>query len=46
MKAKKSWKYPGGVEYQSVRLEAEGHTIRKKGKRYFVADFEQKLVRA
>jgi alkylated DNA nucleotide flippase Atl1 len=38
-------KYPGGTEYQTVRLEAEGHTVVKKGKRSFVADFERRLVR-
>ena len=36
-------KYPGGAEAQKVKLEAEGHTIIKKGRtniRYFVKDYE------
>jgi hypothetical protein len=36
-------KYPGGVERQRKMLEAEGHTITKKGQRLFVQDFEKKL---
>lgn len=36
-------KYPGGVEGVAKRLRAEGHTIRTKGKRRLVADFEKKL---
>lgn len=34
-------KYPGGVEAQKAKLEAEGHTILRKGRtniRYFVKD--------
>ena len=38
-------KYPGGVEYQNLLLTAEGHHVVKKGKRYFVLDYERKLVR-
>ena len=37
-------KYPGGIEAQMARLEAEGHTVVQRGKRYFVEDFERKLV--
>lgn len=40
-------KYPGGTEAQKERLEAEGHTIVKKGRtniRYFVKDYEKVLV--
>jgi len=37
-------KYPEGIEGQKLRLEMEGHEITQKGKRYFVKDFEQKLV--
>lgn len=36
-------KYPGGVEAQRTKLEAEGHTIISKGRknlRYFVKDWE------
>ncbi len=39
-------KYPGGIEKQIEKLEAEGHTIIKKGKtniKYFVQDFEKVL---
>lgn len=39
-------KYPGGVEAQIARLEAEGHTIIQKGRtniRYFVKDYENAL---
>lgn len=36
-------KYPGGVEAQKKRLEAEGHTIERKGKRSVVATFEKAL---
>ena len=39
-------KYPGGVEAQKARLEAEGHTIIQKGRtniRYFVKDYEVAL---
>lgn len=37
-------KYPGGIEAQMSRLEAEGHTVVQRGKRYFLEDFAQKLV--
>ena len=33
-------KYPGGIPGLKRRLQAEGHIVVKKGKRYFVADFE------
>jgi alkylated DNA nucleotide flippase Atl1 len=36
-------KYPGGLEEQKRRLEAEGHTIAQRGKRFFVADYETHL---
>jgi hypothetical protein len=36
-------KYPDGIEGQKALLEAEGHTIIQKGKRYFVKDYVQKL---
>jgi len=35
-------KFPGGIESQKARLEAEGHTIVQKGKRYFVEGYEEK----
>ena len=39
-------KYPGGMEAQKEKLEAEGHTIIQKGRkniRYFVKDYEKNL---
>jgi alkylated DNA nucleotide flippase Atl1 len=36
-------KYPGGLEEQKTRLEAEGHTIVQKGKIYMVEKFESFL---
>jgi hypothetical protein len=38
-------KYPGGVEAQRCRLEAEGHRIEKRGKRFFVADYDSVLFK-
>jgi hypothetical protein len=34
-------KYPGGIEGVRKRLQAEGHKVIQKGKRYLVADFEK-----
>lgn len=39
-------KYPGGIESQKEKLEAEGHTILSKGRkniRYYVKDYEMAL---
>lgn len=39
-------KYPGGIEAQKNKLEAEGHTIIQKGRtnlRYYVKDWEKQL---
>lgn len=39
-------KYPGGIEAQKEKLEAEGHTIMQKGRknlRYYVKDYESVL---
>lgn len=39
-------RYPGGIEAQKEKLEAEGHTILQKGRksiRYYVKDYEQVL---
>ena len=39
-------KYPGGVEAQKEKLEAEGHSIIQKGRtniRYFVKDYDKFL---
>jgi alkylated DNA nucleotide flippase Atl1 len=38
-------KYPGGIAKLKQRLEAEGHTVIKKGKRFVVADFEKALFK-
>ncbi|MET3441297.1 alkylated DNA nucleotide flippase Atl1 [Variovorax paradoxus] len=38
-------KYPGGIEAQMTKLEAEGHTVVQRGKRYFVEDFAKKPAR-
>lgn len=38
-----SEKFPGGIAEQQRRLEQEGHTVVQRGKRCFVADYEQKL---
>lgn len=37
-------KYPGGVEALKVRLEAEGHRVVAKGKKWIVADYDRCLV--
>ena len=37
-------KYPGGVAGQKARLEAEGHTVVARGKRWVVEDYESALV--
>lgn len=39
-------KYPGGVEAQKAKLEAEGHTVLQKGRknlRYYVQNYEAAL---
>jgi len=36
-------KYPDGQERQKALLEAEGHTVVQKGRRYFVSGYESKL---
>ena len=40
-------KYPGGVEAQKKRLEAEGHIVLQKGRtnlRYYIKDYEKALL--
>ncbi|WP_213956400.1 MULTISPECIES: MGMT family protein [unclassified Variovorax] len=37
-------KYPGGIESQMRKLEAEGHTVVQRGKRFFVEDYERRLI--
>jgi len=38
-------KYPGGVEEQKKHLEAEGHKVIQKGKKYRVENYEKYLWR-
>ena len=38
-------KYPGGLDEIQRRLEAEGHTVVRRRRRAFVADFERRLAR-
>jgi len=38
-------KYPGGIPNLKRRLAAEGHRVVQKGKRFFVANYEQKLTK-
>ena len=37
-------KYPGGIEGVRKRLQAEGHKVIQKGRRYLVADWEKARV--
>jgi hypothetical protein len=37
-------KYPGGPEAIKQRLEAEGHRVIQKGKRFLVVDFEKRIL--
>jgi hypothetical protein len=37
-------KYPGGAERHKKLLEREGYPVMKKGKRYYVPDFEKYLL--
>ena len=37
-------KYPGGSEAQTVLLKQEGHVVVKKGKNYFVKDYQKAIV--
>jgi alkylated DNA nucleotide flippase Atl1 len=38
-------KYPGGIEKQATLLEAEGHPVIQKGKKWVVKDWEKTLVK-
>ena len=38
-------KFPGGLEAQRARLEAEGHAVVARGRKLFVQDYESKLAR-
>ncbi len=37
-------KYPGGISQLRKHLSAEGHRVVAKGKRFFVVDYENRLV--
>ena len=37
-------KFPGGIPALTNRLAAEGHTVVRKGRRYFVPNFERALA--
>jgi len=37
-------KYPGGIDGQRELLVSEGHRVEQRGKRYFVENYEGKLV--
>lgn len=37
-------KYPGGEKNQKRLLEKEGHRVVSKGRKYFVEDYEKRLV--
>jgi alkylated DNA nucleotide flippase Atl1 len=37
-------KYPGGLEGQKAKLEAEGHVVIQKGKKLVVQDFGKKTI--
>ena len=37
-------KFPGGAEAHKKFLEKEGHKVIKKGKKYFVVDYEKSLM--
>ena len=38
-------KFPGGIAAQKRKLKAEGHRLEKRGKRFFVADYESVLFK-
>jgi alkylated DNA nucleotide flippase Atl1 len=37
-------KYPGGADAMRAKLEAEGHRVIEKGRRYFVEQYERRVV--
>ncbi|HEX7860756.1 MAG TPA: hypothetical protein VF773_10545 [Verrucomicrobiae bacterium] len=37
-------KYPGGINALRAKLKAEGHSVTKKGNRYFVTDLDTLVV--
>lgn len=38
-------KYPGGITALTARLEAEGHSVFQRGKRFFVRDYEHAIAK-
>jgi beta-phosphoglucomutase-like phosphatase (HAD superfamily) len=38
-------KYPGGIQDLMNRLESEGHVVVQRGKRFYVEDYDRKLVK-
>lgn len=38
-------KYPGGLAKLKQRLEAEGHRVVQRGKKFFVVDYEKRLAK-
>jgi len=38
-------KYPGGVEHQKTRLEAEGHKVVKKGQKHMLVALDKVLMK-
>lgn len=38
-------RYPGGIANLRKRLQAEGHKVLQKGKRFFVQDYEKRLIK-
>jgi len=44
MDGERNPKYPGGIEGQKARLEAEGHLVVRKGKKFIVKNYEGALV--
>ena len=37
-------KYPGGIQGQRERLEAEGHTVVARGQKLYVKDYRSRLA--
>ena len=38
-------KYPGGIPSLQRKLAEEGHTVRQRGKRFFVEGFAERLAK-
>lgn len=36
--------YPGGIQRQRTQLEAEGHSIVQKGRRFYVSEYSKSLI--